>query len=303
MHRDDPNLLEHISDVLSRYFLHGERTADIMFPDNAPIAAVGSLSLVPNMLQRKAPHDPDYIVFRAFTGARDVVLDIGADWGYSVGSIWRSGASCRVISFEPWPPHRDRLQSIAERFPGRYDYRMVALCSAPGTVRLAVPMVNSIPLTGLASGLARPHIPSLATNIDSHIKKWITGVSDIRISVHEYSAPAVKLDDILQAEHLLASDEQVAAIKIDVEGLELDVLQGAASTLERYTPLVMSEGGNRTPGISELMTGLGYCYAERDGDRLVQAPGKGRARNGFFVHAAILEAYRGAGLLADAWIS
>lgn len=303
MHHDDPNLLEHISDILSRYFLRGERTADIMFPDNAPIGAVGSPSLVPNMLQRKAPHDPDYIVFRAFTGARDVILDIGADWGYSVGSIWRSGATCRVISFEPWPLHRERLQSLAERFPGRYDYRMVALGSAPGTVRLAVPMVNSIPLTGLASGLSRPHIRSLATNIHSHIKKWITGGSDIRISVHEYSAPVVRLDDILQVEHLLASDEQVAAIKIDVEGLEPDVLQGAAATLEQHTPLIMSEGGNRPVGISELMIGLGYCYAERDGDRLVQVPGKGRARNGFFVHSAMLERYRRAGLLADAWIS
>lgn len=56
--------------------------------------------------------------------------------------------------------------------------------------------------------------------------------------------------------------EKVDVVKIDVEGMELDVLKGAQKTIEKYLPLIYVESLTEQEfnNISALLVPLGYCY-------------------------------------------
>lgn len=68
--------------------------------------------------------------------------------------------------------------------------------------------------------------------------------------------------------------EEVAMIKVDVEGMEPDVLEGAAHTLESDRPVVYAEA--QTPAASkrnqEVLEPLGYRCTKRFDDKLVATP-------------------------------
>jgi len=89
----------------------------------------------------------------------------------------------------------------------------------------------------------------------------------------------------------------VSAMKIDVEGLEFEVLRGGEGVLRRNCPLIMTEGGNRREGMRDFMSSLGYLYYERAGDKIYPVSGLGSASNGFFAHTSKLDFYERKGIL------
>lgn len=76
--------------------------------------------------------------------------------------------------------------------------------------------------------------------------------------------PMVKLDD-------LSPVDPVTAIKIDVEGYELDVLVGASAILERCAPMVIAEAldSNAEKALIDYMAGYGYEYRKADKRNLI----------------------------------
>lgn len=76
------------------------------------------------------------------------------------------------------------------------------------------------------------------------------------------TVPAVRIDDLI-------SGEEVSVIKIDVEGAELEVLQGARATLRRSRPAIVMEIERRHTGVAvvdsfeRIRTEFGYrpCLA------------------------------------------
>lgn len=76
--------------------------------------------------------------------------------------------------------------------------------------------------------------------------------------------PYVTIDDYVDR----AGIERVDAIKIDVDGPELDVLAGAARTLDRWRPqlCVESHSPEATEGTLALMHGLGYTTRVEDAE-------------------------------------
>ena len=61
------------------------------------------------------------------------------------------------------------------------------------------------------------------------------------------------LDDIVK--------ERVDIIKIDVEGMELEVLKGAARTIQRDWPILYLENNERSPELIQYILDLGYGMA------------------------------------------
>lgn len=53
-----------------------------------------------------------------------------------------------------------------------------------------------------------------------------------------FSVPVRAMDEVLAEHHL---DKAVSLLKIDVEGMEIEVLQGAVSTIRRWTPFIACE--------------------------------------------------------------
>ena len=288
-----------VQEALVRYFESGDRSDTLVCRDPGEFAVDGKPEQIRDMLARAELHDEDYIIFRAFTDPSETILDIGASWGYSVGSIWASGSQCSIISFEPLQLCRDCLDQIRHLNPDRYDFQIVGLGSETGTVRFVTPIVNGTALTALTSADPSIHKKGLQQNIRDHIDRWMGGMNDVTLRLYEFQGNIRRLDDELSENVFTVPVKRIAAIKIDAEGFERQVLQGSIETLKKHKPLIMAESGNRTPGVQDMLASFGYFYAERSGDRLIPVSGITNAMNGFFVHHDNVARYSAAGILRN----
>jgi FkbM family methyltransferase len=69
----------------------------------------------------------------------------------------------------------------------------------------------------------------------------------------------------------VTSAKHVSAVKIDVEGHEIQVLNGMAEIIERYKPLIIAEAltEHMERGIADLMARHGYTYRMADGRNMI----------------------------------
>ena len=287
--KNDPEFRNIIYRALYSYYRRGDRSTCVPTGERAQIRMDGSGApgYIKEALSSKHVHDDDFNVFKAFEKSAGVILDIGANWGYSVASIWAVAPACKVVSFEPILSYQVGLQAIKDLAPEKYDFRMVGLGNTDAQLKFVVPVVNGIAISALASAsepLYDAHMEILARNIHDHVLRWMPELDLIEFSLLEFEAPIRRLDDVLAGSPDLVGEMDVLAMKIDVEGFEADVLRGAEKLLCIYKPLVMLEGGNRHIGLPEYMAQLGYRYFERDDAVLRLVSDEGVAVNGFFVH-------------------
>jgi FkbM family methyltransferase len=259
----------------------------------------GASSYLSGVLSSNQMHAEDYIAFRIFSDPQEIIMDIGANWGYSVASIWSAGAQVRIISFEPIVSYEDGLQAIKNLYPARYDFRMIGLDSCTTVAKFVMLLVTGVAIGALASASLpeyNAHLEILAKNIQDTILQWIKDIETVSFKLFEFEAQVKKLDDVLKADAELLGECRLAAIKIDVEGYECEVLKGAEAALRKHTPLVMLEGGNRHKGLPEFMDSLGHLYTETNGKSPYPVDGFGKAINGFFIHYDNIPAYQRAGI-------
>ena len=157
-------------------------------------------------------------------------IDVGANLGAYVHFMRR--ASRLVYAFEPVPW---LAQELARKFPSRVIVRNLALSDENGVATLQVPLVDGQPEAGLAS-LALP------------ARLGSGEIMQVRV-------PTYRLDDVY--------DGHVGFLKIDVEGFEQAVLDGAQGTIERCRPNVLVEIEERfaqgcIDRTTRFLTGLGY---------------------------------------------
>lgn len=151
---------------------------------------------------------PDYFVRPGAT-----VVDVGASWGlFSYHLARRVGRAGRVYSYEPHPANTVVLQKLAQARPN-VRFRPIAVSDRDGYAPLQVPKHHGRLVTAQSS---------LAHTFEG-------------ITVERVEVPTLRLDDEL------GTAERLDFIKIDVEGHELSVLRGAASTLKRWMPPVLIE--------------------------------------------------------------
>jgi FkbM family methyltransferase len=188
-------------------------------------------------------------VIQRFAPPGGVCLDIGANVG-ALTLVMASavGLSGRVHAFEPGPTiHRRLLRNLGlnPELRGVVTPYALGLGRAPGELRYTEEMDNR--------GNGR-----LSTSGDTVV-------------------PVARLDDLAGQLNL----SQLDFIKMDVEGMELDVLEGARQILERFRPVLCFEtiyrrrsaetGAAVTDstadlfvGIEQLLTGLGYRLHDVD---------------------------------------
>ena len=161
---------------------------------------------------------------RSRTAPGDLVLDVGANIGNHTLYL-AAVAGCRVIAFEPNP----------------------ALCNA---LRSSLSLNPTLPeVTIHACGLGRD-VGSAAfaderkDNLGARRLK--PGAGTIALETLDSMAPAAA----------------VRVIKIDVEGMELDVLAGAAKTIRRDRPLLYIECITERDfrEVSRVLDAHDYCY-------------------------------------------
>lgn len=157
-------------------------------------------------------------------------IDVGANFGGYVHFMRRHAR--RVLAYEPMP---DFVQLLREKFPRDVVVSSLALSDRPGTVDLRMPIIDGMLLSGCST-----ISPNAAATYPSH--RTIT----IRMD---------RLDNVY--------DGKVGFIKIDVEGHEQAVLEGAVDTIRRCLPRLLVEVDEHlSPGgvarAKELLGGLGY---------------------------------------------
>jgi FkbM family methyltransferase len=145
----------------------------------------------------------------------DTALDVGAHIGFfAMQMAALVGAGGRVVAFEPLDRNAELLeQSIAEnQFEDRVTFRRAAVGGSSGTATLTYPVET---LNSGGAYLLRGGATPLAGNV-------------------KQTVPLMALDD-------LELPRPVRFIKIDVEGAEPQVMNGAKRILREDRPVILSE--------------------------------------------------------------
>lgn len=142
------------------------------------------------------------------------MFDVGGNLGLMAIPILRNVPNCNVVSFEPSPNSLPSLrQTVAEADLGnRWQLVEKAVGRKPGSSTFSV----SRPSDGLFDGLK-------STGRVDEVGKTTVEVTTIDAEWEKLGCPAV------------------SAIKIDVEGSELDVLAGATECLKSARPTILFE--------------------------------------------------------------
>lgn len=181
----------------------------------------------------------DEITFHTRLHRPGTILDVGAHDGLLTLPLARLPGA-RVIAFEPLPAAFARLRAavIAGHggLPGHIELRPQALGAAPGRLTLSVPVLD---------GVVQEQWASLA--------KDYAAFDSVEAETHE--VPVVTIDS------LALSD--LRHVKVDAEGYEEEVLQGARETLTRCRPVLSLEVEERhrpgaTRDVPALLAALGY---------------------------------------------
>jgi FkbM family methyltransferase len=220
----------------------------------------GRLSTVAAALRRSASIsfvEPEILGLSQLVRPGDVCFDIGAAYGmYSYPLADLVGRSGAVHSFEPQrKPHR--LLAIGRRLAGADHIRLSrgALGREPGTRQLTLPVRFGVPVHGHAH---------LRDGLQEQPKS--TRFSTMR----SVATPVNTVDGICDQRSI----GRVHFMKIDVEGFEPVVLEGAQRTIAQYKPTLLLEiedrhltrYGTTSDEVTRSLFDLGYTmYTWRNG--------------------------------------
>jgi FkbM family methyltransferase len=281
----------------ARYFIKQERTRDISVPFDE-VTLDSTPDWIPGLLERAELSEPEFSVFQFLRNADATVLDVGAHFGYSATSIWRAGCPAKILSFEPNPWQRIPLQRLKDLRPGQFDFLSVGIGKARGPMRFVVPVVEGVGIGGLCSAAIESEMDwAIPENVLKHMLKYAADIPSPQVQFAEALWEVVPLDEILETGTFAVPVTRIEAIKIDVEGLEEEAIEGAVRTLQRHKPMLMIEGANRVPGVLNNLTRLGYRYAEFNNGTVYLTDQASTRIGGFYLHESRLDEYRDSGLL------
>ena len=159
----------------------------------------------------------------------DLVLDVGANTGQTGEELFGSGFTGRVVSFEPLAAAHAELVRKAALQPRWTAHPRAAVGAAPGEVTINV----------AANSVSSSVLPMLQSHLDAAAGSETVGSEAVSV---------IRLDDVA-AGYLQGS--KAAMLKIDTQGFEWEVLDGAVQTLGKVAAvqlelsLVPLYGGQR----------------------------------------------------------
>ena len=146
----------------------------------------------------------------------DLIFDIGANEGQFAASVRENGYKGKIISFEPLGSARNKLLACASADLGWQVHRQAAIGDQNGEIKINI----------AANSVSSSVLPML----ESH-----SGAAAGSAYINTERVPIAKLDSI--ARHYLSSDSRLF-IKIDTQGFEWQVLDGASETLNQARGLL-----------------------------------------------------------------
>ena len=176
----------------------------------------------------------EQLALRAILSAGAAFYDVGANVGFFTMIAARLlGPAGRIFCFEPLPENYRQI-------------RHNAMLNSFTNVEIIETALGSFDGEASFWTSAEPTWGKLVST--GKVPDKMTG---------EIKVPVRRLDGIVTASGLPPPD----AIKIDVEGAEVDVLLGAAETLRHYRPRLLIELHGTNAAVAELLTELKYKTA------------------------------------------
>lgn len=173
----------------------------------------------------------------------DTVVDVGANAGSYAESLFSNGYNGRVVSFEPLEAAHATLSQRATSHPGWAVAERTALGSEDGEVVINV----------AANSASSSIFPMLASHVSAHPESRYIGNQRVRMQ---------RLDNVRQE---WIDDSESLFLKVDTQGYEQAVLQGATGLLGRLkgVQLEMSlvplyEGQMLFAGLCDMLCGWGF---------------------------------------------
>jgi FkbM family methyltransferase len=210
-----------------------------------PILPYGILENLAQWLTRYV-YDADFKVFDWLADTPGLVMDVGAHRGSAALSVLRRTRRMKVFSVEPNRTHRWGLLLILMLHPGRFRYRLVAagaeaarkILFVPGRRGSGLSPHGSLDPSEFEKGYIRDRLAE--SGFDTGNK---AGFRQLEVRV-------VPLDHF---------DLSPDFIKLDIEGFELQALEGLEKTLTNLHPALLIEINNPERWMSFLLE-LGYEF-------------------------------------------
>lgn len=208
------------------------------------------------------PHEHDFNLLKKFPGNNGDLLfvDIGTNRGDAIMSMLTMQKGCSVVGFEPNPIVFAKTAKLY-RNSKKVKLHNCGLGKENGSFTLYLPFFRNFMFDGLAS--------FNKTEASDWLKGRIFGYRDKLLHIKEINCEVKRLDDFNLSPYF---------IKIDVQGLEYEVLLGSQETLKRSQPVLLIE----TPSeqVMNLLAGFGYKPYYYHHDSL--HPGRGALNTYFF---------------------
>lgn len=180
---------------------------------------------------------------------RGTAIDIGANNG--LYTLMLSNAANRIIAFEANPDLAELLRSVS---PSNVQIENCAISDTPGSLNLKIPRIAGIQNTGMAT--VSPSNTFDTQSVDS---------------IDEISVQAITLDDYVRNKNI----HDISFIKIDVEGFEKEVLDGAMQIIKTEQPILLIETEIRhkadVTGLFKVLEDIGYSalMVNESGSKLI----------------------------------
>jgi len=166
-------------------------------------------------------------LYKSFVKEGDIVLDCGAFIGLHTLQLSNLvGVTGKVYSFEPIPTVADCVAKTMEEK------------NIDNVVLVRKPLYNK---SNIKLEFVSDH-------------NGLSSVADYRRKAfkYKYKANSICIDDFIN----IPDDKKISFIKIDVEGSEYKVLEGAIKTIKKYRPTIIFETWNRKTNKQKL---LNWC--------------------------------------------
>ncbi len=196
--------------------------------------------------------EPELFFVERFIPTNAVVMDVGANVGQYIFVFNQYAKPARMAAFEPVPVLYKLLKKVFKKSEIYHN----AISNYNGPCVLSIPVINNMPV------FTRSMVNDQANN---------------NSALMNVTVQAISIDSFLMANPGI---EHVDFIKIDVEGHEQKVIEGAVETIRKYKPILFVEiEHNNSNDISESeriqnICAIGYVGYYFDSNELKFKPVK-----------------------------
>ncbi|MDA9190963.1 FkbM family methyltransferase, partial [Alphaproteobacteria bacterium] len=222
-------------------------------------------------------HHEIYRLFEIYERDCDLILDIGANWGYSINSFRNAGVRTKIVSFEV-NPFYDKCLSAFREIDYRNDYLSLGLAKKKLNLTFYFPILNNNPITALCSQNL-----NLLRDYSIYPKEELKSDKFSSLEIYKFEAACFALDELVAENKKNLFSGRIEGIKLDVEGQEYDVLMGAKKTINLYRPDIIIENNKNSQLILDLLKTYNYEYFDYIDGVLHRSSEPSKMINGVFL--------------------